>query len=171
MPERDEFALNVINIQSRLSAYVYSLILDEESTREILQRTNVVLLEKRDEYETGTNFSAWAFRVAYYEILAARRDYQRNRLLYDDELLAAVAVTAESETLKIDGRLDALLHCLAALPAEQREVVLGRYQPGGSVKEMAEKMKRTPAAISNALYRVRTQLMNCIRRTMDDKPL
>jgi len=168
LAKSDDFAIDVINFQSRLSAYVYSLVLNEEATREILQRTNVVLLEKQDEYEAGTNFTAWAFRIAYYEILAVRRDYRRNRLLYDDELLSALAVTGESVMENTDDRLDALLQCLAALPEEQREVILQRYEPGGSVKRIAEKLKRTPAAISNILYRVRSQLLNCVRSKTAD---
>ena len=83
-------------------------------------------------------------------------------------MLAALAVAAETETLKADDRLDALLECLASLPPAQRDLVLNRYRTGGSVKHLAEQMKRTPAAVSNMLYRVRTQLLNCVRRKLGD---
>jgi RNA polymerase sigma-70 factor (ECF subfamily) len=170
LPDHDEFVLNLINLQGRLSAYIYSLVLDQETTHDILQRTNLVLLEKRSEFEPATSFAAWAFRIAYYEILASRRDRQRERLLFDDEVLAALAVAGETAAMQANDRLDALLECLASLPEGQRKLVLQRYQSGGSVQHLATQMKRTPAAISNLLYRVRTQLLNCVRRRMDDTP-
>lgn len=168
MTDRDEFALRVINLQDRLSAYIYALVLNQELTHDILQRTNVVLLEKRDDYREEASFAAWACRIAYFEVLAARRDYQRERLIFDDDVLASLATFGETATAKIDDRLEALLECLAALPVAQREIILKRYQAGGSVQRLAEHLKRTPAAISNHLYRLRSRLLDCVRRKLDE---
>lgn len=168
IPDRDEFVLNIIDVQRRLSAYVYSLVLDEETTREVVQRTNVVLLEKRQQYEPGTQFSAWAMKVAYYEILAVRRDRGRERLLFDDEVLARLAEAGEQAVFASDDRLEALMACLASLPYRQRELVLRRYQAENSVKQLADQMRKTPAAISNLLYRTRAQLLECVRRKLGE---
>ena len=69
----DQFVLEIIAAQSRLYAYILSLVLNREKARDILQQTNLVLLEKEREFEWGTNFGAWASRVAYYEVLTDRR--------------------------------------------------------------------------------------------------
>lgn len=160
--------LNIIDVQRRLSAYVYSLVLDEETTREIVQRTNVVLLEKRQQYEPGTQFAAWAMKVAYYEILAVRRDRRRERLLFDDEVLARLAAAGQQAALESDHRIEALMACIASLPNRQRDLVLSRYQAENSVKQLADQMTKTPAAVSNLLYRIRTQLLECVRRKLGE---
>ena len=170
LPERDQFVLNIINLQQRLSAYVYSLLLDDETTRDVLQRTNVVLLEKRDDYRPNSNFAAWAFRIAYYEVLAARRDRQRERLLFDDKTLASLAVAGEAAVLKSDDRLDALLECLERLTDDDRQLVLDRYQSGNSVQTLAADLHKTPGAVSNLLYRIRSRLLECVRRKTDNAP-
>jgi RNA polymerase sigma-70 factor (ECF subfamily) len=52
--------------QAALLAYVLTLHPDRSEAQDILQETNVVLWQKIDEFRDGTNFKAWAFRIAYH---------------------------------------------------------------------------------------------------------
>ena len=166
MNDKDEFVLQVIEAQSRVSAYVYTLVLDGELTREIVQRTNVVLLEKQNEFHTGTDFVAWARRIAFYEIMAYRRDSHRDRHMFDDEMLAVIATEAEKTAAEQGHRMDALTHCLSLLPGPQQELILARYRPGGSVSSLGKALGKSPAAISSLLHRIRKRLVDCVQRKL-----
>lgn len=164
----DEFVLLLIGAQTRLYAYILSLVLEKDRAREVLQQANLVLLEKEADFERGTNFTAWAHRVAFYEVLADRRRRTRDRHLFSDELLALIAQRASATDKTFDARSEALERCLEGLSAEQRELVRERYGPGGSVAAIAEQVGKSPAAVSAMLYRIRTALVACIGRRIQE---
>ena len=51
--------------QQELYRYVFSLLLHEEDTRDVLQETYVALTRKFSEYDSTKPFLAWAFGFAY----------------------------------------------------------------------------------------------------------
>lgn len=53
--------------QQRLLSYIVSLIGDADSSWDVLQETNRVLLEKRGDFQAGTNFVNWALTDATWE--------------------------------------------------------------------------------------------------------
>ena len=53
-------------IQPALYAYVGSLTGGSAGVADVVQETNLLIWEKRDDFESGTNFKAWAFRIAYF---------------------------------------------------------------------------------------------------------
>lgn len=162
----DEFVLLVINNQRRLYAYILSLVLDKERASDILQQTNLVLLEKETDFAHGTEFFAWSARVAYYEVLADRRRRVRDRHLFSDELLAVVASESTRAVAAIEDRADALRGCLEKLTAAHRDLLIQRYRPGGSVTQIAESLGKTPGAVSALLHRLRSGLVDCVERRL-----
>jgi len=68
------FARLITACQSRLYAYICAMVPDAEKAHDILQQANLVMLRKSDQYSRDQDFVAWACKVAYYEVLAARRD-------------------------------------------------------------------------------------------------
>ena len=164
--DHDAFVLLVINNQKRLFAYILSLVLDRERAGDILQQANLVLLEKESGFSHGTDFFAWAARVAYFEVLADRRRRVRDRHLFNDEVLSVVADESSKVAGALDDRADALRECIAGLAADQRELLSLRYRPGGSVNEIAKAMGKTPGAISAALHRIRSKLLDCVEKRL-----
>lgn len=158
--------MNLIASQNRLYAYVLSLLFDRDRSRDVLQQTNLVLLEKETEFERGSNFFAWAARVAYYEVLADRRRRVRDRHLFSDELLALIAAQSTAATSDLDHRAAALGECLQRLSAEHRDMLTQRYRPGGGVAALAESLGKTPNAVSATLHRIRSALVDCVARKL-----
>lgn len=107
-------------IQPALHAYVGSLIGmgDAGSVADIVQEANLLIWDKRDEYATGTNFKAWAFRIAYFKALSHRRDAsRRGKFVFNDELLLQLASDAEDRFQnEANARGEALSACVAELP-------------------------------------------------------
>ena len=158
----ERFVREMTRCQNSVFAYILSLVPNPDSARDILQETNVVLWQKAEQFDDETEFMAWACTVARYEVLAYRRDHQRDRHLFDEALLIQVADDAVALPLDPDERTRAFEDCLEGLPPGQRELIAARYQPGASVKAMAEARGQTAAGLSVSLSRIRKSLADCV---------
>ena len=163
-----EFVRRLTSCQPRLYAYVMTLLIDPHQADDVLQQANLVIWEKLDEFLGCENFDALACRVAYYQVLAHRRDRlrERRRLLFDDQLIEHLAATASGKTDAFQDYLTALRDCMAKLSETQRELVRQRYEPGGSVSAIAADSGDSPNTVSASLYRIRKNLLACIRNEL-----
>jgi RNA polymerase sigma-70 factor, ECF subfamily len=165
-----EFVRRLTGCQPRLYAYITTLVLDSHEADDVLQQANLVMWEKLDEFLSCENFDALACRVAYFQVLAYRRDRsrERRRLLFDDQLIESLATVAGGQTNALQGYLAALRDCMAKLPDVQRELVRRRYEPGGSVNSIAADCGDSPNSVSASLYRIRKLLLACIRENLSE---
>jgi len=159
----DEFLESVTEFQPRLYGYIFSLVADREAAHEILQETNVVLWRKSEEFELGSNFKAWSFRIAYFQFLAYQQRQVRERLVFDEASLQRVAAASDRFDDSYHERRDRLEECLRRLPQRQRELIVKRYLEGVSIDELAVETKRTSNAISQLLFRARRNLLDCLK--------
>lgn len=167
-PAVAEFVRQLTRCQPRLYAYIMTLVLNPHEADDVLQQANLVIWEKLDEFLGCRDFGALACRVAYYQVLAHRRDQsrERRRLLFDDELIESLATTAGGKTDAFHGYLATLRDCLAKLPDVQRDLVRRRYEPGGSVNGIAADRGDSPNSVSASLYRIRKALLECVRENL-----
>jgi RNA polymerase sigma-70 factor (ECF subfamily) len=154
---------NLVDRQTRLYAYILTLLADTQAAEDVLQETNLVLFRKAAEFSEGTDFDAWAFRTARNQCLAYWTLRGRDRLVLSDHVLFESASPIPVNQAEFDGRREALGECLQRLPKRQRDLIQARYAPGGSVSEIAKELGRTESAISQSLYRIRATLSQCIR--------
>ena len=101
--------------QSRLRAFVRCLLVRSSDVDDLLQEINVVLWEKADEFQQGTDFWAWASQVARYKVLNQVRKYGRERVVFDEETLQQIIETSSRKLQQLDARQEALNHCLKQL--------------------------------------------------------
>jgi RNA polymerase sigma-70 factor, ECF subfamily len=169
MPPSAEFIAQVTRAQRALHAFILSMVRHAADADDVLQETNIVLWRKAGEFDPAREFMPWALRVAQLQALANLKTKQRSRLIFDDELLTLIADEAIAEVSEAEARRMALAGCLQKLNAEQRALVAQRYEPGGSVNEMAEERGTTPKALSEMLRRIRAALQLCIERTLAEE--
>jgi RNA polymerase sigma-70 factor, ECF subfamily len=150
--------------QGRLYVYILSLIGDANAANDVLQETNVVLWRESRQFIPGTNFKAWAFRVAHFQCMAHRQRRLRDRIVFSDEVVATLAADAKELDKTYERRASAVGRCLERIHARSREALRLRYAEELAVKEVAEKMNRTANAISQLLFRARQWLMQCVKR-------
>jgi RNA polymerase sigma-70 factor, ECF subfamily len=163
----ESFVHALLECQDALRAYVTTLVTDPAEADDVVQEANVVLCRQAEEFPGIRNFTAWACRIAYFEVLSSRKRRQRDRLMFDDELLEILAqdTTRFVEDVALRGRL--LDRCLAELPAGQRELILRRYGPDGAVKDIAVELGRPVGSVQQSLYRIRLAILDCVRRKME----
>lgn len=152
--------------QHRILAYVYVLVPNRVDAEDLLQETAVLLWEKFDQFRAGTDFAAWACRVAFLTVSNHRKRFTRSRLLFSDDLLAAVADRALEMTPELDDRRQALEECMKRLEERDRRMVTARYEPGGDARRAAAQSGRTIPATYKALYRIRKALFDCVTLRM-----
>ncbi|WP_397568318.1 sigma-70 family RNA polymerase sigma factor [Schlesneria sp. T3-172] len=169
MNRNEEFIKLLTSSQSALYACILALLPDRVAAQDILQETNLTLWRKMDEFEIGTNFMAWATRIARYHILNYRRRLSRDRRVFDEPLFEDLCEIQSDRCDDANAYSDALRRCLARLPADQRELLMSRYSSGGSVKQIAESRQQSVGAISQALYRIRETLVNCVSQQVQGR--
>jgi RNA polymerase sigma-70 factor (ECF subfamily) len=160
------FVQHLTGCQSRLYAYVVTLLGGARDAGDVLQETNAVLWNKHSEYDASRPFLPWAYRFAFLQVQAHRKRLTRDRLLFDDELLASIASEYVRQDAGAEQQLAALEGCLQQLPARQRTLIEQRYSGGITVSSLADQANSDANAISAMLYRIRHALAECIRRKL-----
>jgi RNA polymerase sigma-70 factor, ECF subfamily len=158
----DRFVELVVSHQRRLYTYILTLLSDPDRACDVLQQTNLVLWRDAERFNEGTNFYAWASRVAYFQVLDHRDRMQRDRLRFSHDLLDQLTRELHSESDSEGARLVAMRQCVEQLPVDQRDLLGRRYRHGESVSTISASTGRTHASIANVLYRIRVTLMHCI---------
>ena len=153
---------HMIAHQDKLRAFIYSLMPGNSHVADVLQNTNAVLWQKRRRFDINTNFTAWAFRIARYQVMhQLDRDRRDGRLVFSDELVESLA-EPQSDGRAHDRMLHALEGCVEKLTAHQRAIIHARYTPGNSIEKHAESLGRSPGSLRIALHRIRDVLKGCI---------
>jgi RNA polymerase sigma-70 factor (ECF subfamily) len=147
-----------------LGVYVYSLVSSSADADDILQQTKLILWRCFDQFETGTNFLAWARKTAFHQILTYRRQTKREHVQLSEEVLDALHHEVSRLNDEGEDRREALRSCIARLPVEHRQLVMLRYFEDLEVEQVAERIRSTVAAVYRALSRVRFTLMSCIEK-------
>jgi RNA polymerase sigma-70 factor len=160
-----EFVRLLTQHSSRIFGFVLALCVNRSDADDLFQNTSVLLWEKFDEYTPGTNFLAWACRIAYFEVLYHRRKARRVMTL-SDAAWSALAADALQAAEQPDDNRELLAACLEKLAAGDRELLEQKYFSQRSVADIAERGSRSVHSIYRALSRIHSSLLNCMRRGM-----
>lgn len=153
--------------QAALLAYILTLHPNRNEAQDILQETNVVLWQKVGDFQAGTNFKAWAFRIAYLQTLAhLKRSERGNWLGFSSELVETLANEAEPVLEDFEQRHLALRGCLEKLPLKDRQIVHAHYESGRPLAEISAKIGRSVGALKQVLFRVRRALRSCVEANL-----
>lgn len=163
-----ELMLKITACQGKIFALAISMLGDHEAASDIQQETNLIIWGKADEAKQVEYFSAWALKIAYFQIKNYRRKQQRSALLFDSDVMDLLAEDTTEVVDSMDERLKALQGCMQALPEKQRQLLEERYHHGVSVKDMAKRLSRSANNIGVMLFRIRTQLHECISKRIGE---
>ncbi len=147
---------------SNILAYLYRLVHDRHDADDLFQRTSIVLWSKFDSFEPGSNFLAWAKRIAYLQVCNFLRTSGRDRLRFSDAVLGKLADEPTTPTEESQRRLEALSKCMKDLGRSDRDIVRRAYSGEQTVKEMAATVGLAVQTVYNRLGRIRKQLFLCV---------
>jgi RNA polymerase sigma-70 factor (ECF subfamily) len=151
--EGDDEALRFLYItySQNIYGYVRSIVRDDHEAEDVTQHVFAKLMTSLVKYDDrGVPFFAWLIRLARNVAI----DHLRaNRLTPTETVLDP----ASSSDVDLDHG-DTVRAALAALPDEQREVVVLRHIVGLTPAEIADRMGRTESSIHGLHHRGRRTL-------------
>jgi RNA polymerase sigma-70 factor (ECF subfamily) len=160
---RTELFIRLLGQSHRsLHLYVMSLVPNRTDAEDVLQQTQLVLWREFHQFELGTNFAAWSCRVAFNQVLAWRKRRQRERLVFSEEFLMAVAEEAAAGSEWLEERSRRLAGCINKLPKHHQELIRLRYMEGSAVESISAQVNRTVDAVYRMLSRIRQSLYECV---------
>jgi RNA polymerase sigma-70 factor (ECF subfamily) len=150
----------------RLRAYLLSLLGNRHDADDVLQQASVLMWQKFDAFQPGTDFLAWASKVAFYEARNFQRVSARSRLQFSEALLETLAAERAEDVRHLDQRLDALDDCIGQLDERSRQLLHGVYTENSDVASLAEQLGRAKQTLYNRLAHIRRALAECIERRL-----
>ena len=162
-----EFVALLTSHQLDIYLYVHSLMPDPHEAADIIQGTNVVLWEKRHQFQMATDFRAWAFQIARYELSEQRARRKRKGVSFSDALIDELALQSPSYTTGDDDLMDGLRRCVPQLAARDRELLVQRYSSQTTCESIAQSLGRPVRWVYKALSRIRQELRECVARYAD----
>lgn len=163
-PRGQEFVRLLTTHQPDIYAYLRSLVFVPDEAAEILQDTNLVLWEKRSEFEAGTNFLAWAFQIARYKLLQYQNRRERKCPCFSDALVDELSLQSFSFADTGNDLIGDLRRCLADLPPMDRELIIQRYSSMATCENIADAIGRPVRWVYKTLSRIRRDLFGCVAR-------
>ena len=166
-PKRyEEFADLVRLSTSQILSYINAMLLSWNDTEDLFQETCLVLWQKFDEFRPGTNFLAWALRIADHKVMDFHKKRSRHMAfttgLRDALLVEMAGRGAETPATS----LTALSRCMEHLTPSDRRMVTLCHGEGVPVRQIADVMGRSPQSIHHSLRRIRKWLLECIHREL-----
>ncbi len=160
---QEEFVSLLTKNQSSIRAYILSGLGNYVDADDVLQKTNLVLWKKSDNYQPGTNFIAWAISVARFEILHFLRENKRDRLVFNPEITNSLLDAIENQPALLIDRKEALADCMQRLPEKHRSLLAKRYGSNMKIRDIAAETEKSEDAMKSLFLRIRKQLESCIR--------
>ncbi len=168
-PPDAAFVQALTESQTALRAYCEAALGHCEEAKDAWQKANMVLWRKAGEWNPQTRFLSWALAVARYEVLAVVRDRQRERLMFDDDVVRLMADAALKHAESHDSRREALHLCLETLQKRHRDMLTAHYVLGHGQSVIASVNGMTVGAVKVLMLRVRRTLADCIVRRTDQQ--
>jgi len=169
-----EFVTLLTNAQRRLWTFVCTLVVDKADVEDVIQETNLALWQLADQFEPGSDFVAWACRIAYFRVLRQRSVAKRLRIqlspgvagklvqeMLDENRLESLVAAEDFER-----RHGALAQCLEEISARHRTMLRQHYEQGLPLADIGASSGRTRQAVAQLFSRLRASLRACIRRRL-----
>ena len=120
--------------------------------------------------ESGYRIFAGGIHCGTIYHSVALPDQKRDRLVFDEDVIKAMADEVEEAATAFDTRREALAKCMKKLDQRQRGLLHDHYTVSQSLREIAKASGRSLSAVKMSLLRIRQQLSACIEREIRTNP-
>ncbi len=165
-PGCDAFVTAFIRHQRQIYAFIGALLPHQVDLDDVFQQTSLRLWQKRESYDPDRPFLPWAYGFARNEVFNFLRSQSRGTVRLNPKLLEQIAEVRAVNEGQAASRRAALEACVQRLSPSQQELLRARYEGKASLKEHAEALSTTAAALTMRLQRIRHALLRCIEATI-----
>ena len=161
-----EYTRLVARHKDQIFSFIYSLVHTTADAEDLFQETCLVLWEKFEQFEPGTDFVAWACTTAQFKVLNFMRRKSRDRHFFSMEFITQLCEMQADQSELLDARSQALVDCVQKLPEKDRQLVELCYGGTESIKQVAKRIDRTAGSVYESLRRIRRVLFSCVNRNV-----
>lgn len=159
-----EFAEQWELAEPAVAAFVWSIVPNRHDADDLVQRTAESLIARRSSYDPDRSFVAWAIGAAKIEIRRFRQERGRDRLVFDEETVDAVAGACVQRDAELNELREAIDDCVDRLTTRLKQVLRLRHQEDLDAAAIAERLGLNPGAVSVSLHRARLAVRDCVER-------
>lgn len=146
--------------------HIRALVPHISDVEEVFQETSVTLWQKFDQYQPGTDFRAWACRIAYYKVLKLRNQQIRSPRLFSTEFLDLMSEEMIVMSDALDMRTEALLHCREKLNERDRNLLDRFHREGVTARDVARQVGRNVQHVYREIRRINDNLFDCVEKVL-----
>jgi RNA polymerase sigma-70 factor (ECF subfamily) len=165
-----EFLKLFVRHQQEIYAYILTLVPHMHDADDLFQDGMVVMWQKFDQFQPGTNFAAWGVQIMRFQILDYRRNQARSKqVLMEESLFEALIDHMSAVQDEAPIRIEALRKCLTLLDDRARRLIKMRYERNISVEKIASYLKLSRRHVYHVFGQINGVLLRCLRRTLAER--
>ena len=161
--EKNDFTKELIAIEENLEKYAYSLTLNPDDAKDLVQDTYLKAFTYMEQFEDNTNLKAWAFTIMRNTFINNYRRKVKQNTTFDgtanlfllnskpDQMTPEVSLSHSEISRKID-----------QLEAEFR-IPFQMHTSGYKYKEIADKLNLKIGTVKSRIYFSRQKLMAALK--------
>ena len=168
--DREAFGQIVKLYQARVRAFVARSVHRAEDVFDIVQDALVDALKNIQRFDPEQELGPWLRAVCRNRMLnfvRARRVRLSAAVALVEQALEEQWVDQETALDEVSEEVRALQKCVDRLDAPQRELIDLRYKRNIPVNDLARRLRRSAAALSMTLFRIRAVLQKCMGRRVE----
>lgn len=153
MTARVQFEQDLVEMQGELRAYAIGMLRDRARAEDMVSISTINALRSWEQYQAGTNFKAWMYRILRNTILS---DFRRNKhapVQMDPADLGELGVTDARQDDAVEH--SEIRRAVSLMPIEWRHVLLRICVEGRSYEEAAQEIGVSIGTIKSRLWRAR----------------
>lgn len=162
-----EFVSLLTSHQARIYAYILSLSPNFNDADDILQDTTKFMWERFDEFTVGTDFLAWAKKIAYFLIMENyRKKKKAQAFCFDEQLIEKLDQNSQHLSDSNKDYQIYLKECLKKLKQQDLHLLKLRYYENHTVKELSSRLGCSIQYVYRNISRIHQILLACIQKEM-----
>lgn len=158
------FADEWAEAEPAVAAFITSLAPNADDAEDLLQRTAEGLIRRWRDYDPNRPFVAWAIGSARIEVLRFRQERGRDRHVFDEEAVDALAQAHADHSVELAAAREALDGCVEGLTSRLRQVLQMHQGEGVPVEQVAGRLSLSVGAVRVALSRAREAVRKCLEQ-------
>ena len=167
-----QFVALIARHDQAIRRFVRSLLPSREGVDDVVQETALECWKKFSDFTPACSesaddeFARWACVIARFKALSWQRDHARDRLVFREGVIEALAAAAMDGLDQQKSRLQAVESCLRTMPDDQRRLILSVHSPGESIAMIAAETGQKARRLYSRINVLRSLLLDCVQQRL-----
>lgn len=162
-----DFKAELVALLPKLRRFALGLTGSADQADDLVQAGCLKALERSDQWQPGTSLSSWMYRILQTTWIDQQRKVARRNTVADTDTVEQHSTDKAERQRDADDMLRDVGREIAALPEEQRAVLLLVCVEGMAYKEAAEALDLPVGTVMSRVARARGRLADVLQDNED----